>query len=70
MHNASIQHYDHAVSAPHVSDRDNRVTLILRFVEKSDIDKLMASLKVSSNGVVMVEVVVVVGEGGGRVARS
>lgn len=49
IHNSSIYEYDHAVSAPQDALQDNRVTLIVRFVDRYALDRLVSSVPVSSS---------------------
>lgn len=45
MHNEAVTKLDHAVSAPHASFKDNRVTLVLRFIDRRSLKHLTRQIR-------------------------
>ncbi|KAM3569444.1 hypothetical protein VYU27_008462, partial [Nannochloropsis oceanica] len=45
MHNEAVTRLDHAVSAPHASFKDNRVTVVLRFIDRSSYSRLCKDVR-------------------------
>lgn len=45
MHNEAVSLFEHAVSAPDASFKDSRVTMVLRFIDKTDYDTLMTDVE-------------------------